>query len=98
MSPTLQLLLAHAYERLGDERKATEHYRQSIRDAGLDRADLYCRSCDAKYPAWSARCEKCGSWGSIEVDLREETLVPAELGVRSMPVWAVYGEFEPSGP
>lgn len=89
-SPTYHLLLARIHERRGEVARAVEAYGACVRQAGLRSVDYLCRVCRERYEDWRDRCPACGSWNSVDVDLEEERIPAAELGVRETPVWSGY--------
>lgn len=88
-SPTYHLLVARIHERRGELRRAVEAYSRALEQAGLLSTEYRCEVCDAEYDEWRDRCESCGSWNSVDLDFEEETLTPADLGIRERPVWSV---------
>ena len=93
-SPTFHYLLARIRERRGEMQKAVESYRSSVRESGLRSAEYTCGLCRTRFEIWQARCAACGSWNSIELDFDEESVSAEELGVRKVPMWAVYDQDE----
>ncbi len=89
-SPTYHYLLARIYERQQDPDRALEEYLAAAQQAGVPEREYACLACGGHYPDWRARCERCGSWNSIEMDFHEERMSPAELGVQEAPVWGAY--------
>ena len=64
------------------------------RELGVPEAEYRCRVCYAGYPEWSARCDACGSWNAVDLDIRDEQLEPEDLGVVNLPVWGGYDREE----
>jgi tetratricopeptide (TPR) repeat protein len=93
-SPTFHYLLARIRERRGEMQKAVESYRSSVRESGLRSAEYTCGLCRTRFEIWQARCAACGSWNSIELDFDEESVSAEALGVRKVPMWAVYDQDE----
>ena len=91
-SPTYHLLLARIHQRRGDMERATEAYQASVKEAGITTGEYVCRLCRAEFSSWQDRCDRCGSWNSIEFDFEEEKFSAEEMGGRSRPLWAVYTE------
>jgi len=87
-SPTYHLLLARIHHRRGRMEAAAESYLACVREIGLA-AEYRCRTCTARYDAWSDRCSDCGSWNSVELDFEEEKLSAEALGVHRGPVWTI---------
>ena len=88
-SPTLHYILARISERRGRLREAVEHYRTCIHELGGVRNDFVCSACGARQAGWAPRCEQCGAWSSVEVDLQEQKAVGGEVGIAPAPVWGV---------
>ncbi len=88
-SPTLHYILARIHERRGRVREAVEQYRTTIRELGGVRNDFSCSTCHATYFGWRPRCEKCGNWNSVEIDLLEQKVSADDLGIAPAPVWGV---------
>ena len=97
-SPTYHLLRARIHQRRGALDLAVEEYMAAMQQAGLTASEYACQTCGASFPAWEARCEDCGSWNSLELDFEEESMSPAELGVRERPVWTVVEDQEDEDP
>ena len=93
-SPTYHYLLARIHERQGNMDEALEEYFAVAQQAGVPEQEYLCSACGGKYPDWRARCERCGSWNSIEMDFQEERMSLGELGIQEAPVWGAY----PSNP
>ena len=93
-SPTFHYLLARIRERRGEMDEAVESYRSSVRESGIRSAEYICGLCRTRFEIWQARCAACGSWNSVELDFDEESVSAEELGVRKVPMWAVYDEDE----
>ncbi len=93
-SPTFHYLLARIRERRGEMHMAVESYRSCVRESRLRTAEYTCRLCRTRFDIWRARCAACGSWNSVELDFDEESVSAEDLGVRKVPMWAVYDEDE----
>jgi tetratricopeptide (TPR) repeat protein len=93
-SPTYHLVIGRIHQRRGDLQKATQSFLRSIEELGLLNADLVCKVCREHYREWVDRCERCGTWNSVELDFEEERVSARELGVIDVPVW---GGYEDSG-
>ena len=89
-SPTYHYLLARIYERQQDADRALGEYLAAAQQAGVPEREYACSACGGHYPDWRARCERCGSWNSIEMDFQEERISLADLGVQEAPVWGAY--------
>ena len=93
-SPTYHYLLARIHERQKRTDRALAEYLAAAQQAGVPDQEYACSVCGGTYPDWRARCERCGSWNSIEMDFQEERISAEDLGVREAPVWGAY----PSAP
>lgn len=93
-SPTYHFLLGRIHERRGEMKLALEAYVACARQLGVRTTEYRCRVCDATYPDWRDRCDRCGSWNSVELDFQEEKLTPEQLGLQPAPVWGGYEEDE----
>lgn len=93
-SRTFHYLVGRIHQRRGEMRKAVESYQRCIEEAGVTVAEFVCSQCRRRYSEWQDRCEQCGAWGAVELDLEEENVSFAELGVQPAPVWPVLDEGE----
>lgn len=91
-SPTYHYLIARIRQRSGDARGAVASFLACLQRLGVPNAAFVCGSCAAKYDEWQDRCRVCGSWNSVELDVREEQLSEEELGVAERPVWGGYAD------
>lgn len=89
-SPTFHYLLARIYERQQKSDRALAEYLATAQQAGVPEQEYVCSACAGGYADWRARCERCGSWNSIEMDFQEERISAEDLGVREAPVWGAY--------
>lgn len=98
-SPTYHYLLGRLHQRNGDSAQALASFQACVLRQGVPTAAFLCSACNSRHHEWSDRCEHCGSWSSIEFDLRAEQLSAADLGLREPTFWGGYGEGEerPSG-
>ena len=87
-SPTYHYLLARIHERRGEMHKAVESYSTSAHEAGIGVAEYLCSACEKSHKKWTARCNKCGAWNSIDLDFKEEKVSAEDLGVKPAAVWA----------
>lgn len=88
-SPTLHYILGRIHERRGRLKESVEQYRTAIRELGGVRNDFVCATCGAKFFGWRPRCEKCGAWNAVEIDLEEQKASAENLGIAPAPVWGV---------
>jgi len=85
-SPTLHYLLARIRQRRGDYEGAVNAYRRVIRELKTVELTYECTSCHTEYEKWADRCSSCRSWGTIEVQMREN-VDPETLGLSSRPIY-----------
>lgn len=86
-SPTYHYVLGRIRQRRQDTQGAMSYYLQCLKRLGVTNASFICRSCQTGYPEWRDRCEACGTWNSVDLDLREERLTSEEVGLAERPVW-----------
>lgn len=89
-SPSYHLLMGRVQQRTGDMVAAADSYQKCLKKAKVTAAEFSCRACDARYHDWRERCEKCGSWNSVELSFEQEAFSAEELGVRLAPARTVY--------
>ena len=89
-SPSYHYLLGRIYQRQGALERAVREFHACIQHAGLDAAEYLCRVCDKGYTDWRDRCERCGSWNAVELNLTVEKFSAEELGLQQAPVYAAY--------
>jgi lipopolysaccharide biosynthesis regulator YciM len=93
-SPTYHFIVARIHERRGEMGQAVAAFQRCIEETGVAQADFVCRVCRRHTHDWVDRCDRCGSWNSVELDFEEEHVTARELGVVDAPVW---GGYEDSG-
>ncbi|HKI86450.1 MAG TPA: tetratricopeptide repeat protein [Thermoanaerobaculia bacterium] len=93
-SRTFHYLVGRIHQRRGEMRKAVEAYLRCIEESGVTTTEFVCSQCRRRYSEWQDRCDQCGAWGAVELDLEEENMSSAELGVRPAPVWPVLDDGE----
>jgi lipopolysaccharide biosynthesis regulator YciM len=86
-SPTYHYLLGRLRQRRGDLAGAVDDYLVCLKGLGVSHATFVCRNCGLQLAEWHDRCDRCGSWSSVDFDLEEEQLSPEELGLAERPVW-----------
>lgn len=91
-SPSLLYLLGRLQERCGEQAKARQAYRASLEMADRITHGYTCRTCGARYETWIARCENCGSWNSVELQIDLEPVGDDESSLRERPVWPIYDQ------
>jgi predicted Zn-dependent protease len=91
-SPAYHYLIGRIRHHSGDTRGAVASLIACLERLGMPHAAFQCRTCSAKYDEWQDRCSVCGTWNSVDVDVREEQLSEAELGLADRPVWGGYDD------
>ncbi len=89
-SPTYHFLLGRIRQRRNDQLGAMARYLTCLKRLGVSGTNFSCQVCGTRYGEWNARCVKCGSWNSVDLDIREEQLNPEDLGAVNLPVWGGY--------
>jgi lipopolysaccharide biosynthesis regulator YciM len=89
-SPSYHYLMGKVRQRRGEGDLAMRSYLACAERAGATGAQFVCRACDTRTPDWRDRCEKCGSWNSVELSLADEAVSAAELGLNLPPAQAIY--------
>ncbi len=93
-SPTYHFLLGRIRQRRSDQLGAMARYRTCLKRLGVSSINFSCQVCGTRFGEWQARCDACGSWNAVDLDVREEQLEPEELGVVNLPVWGGYDREE----
>ena len=91
-SPTLLCLLGRLHERRQERTEASRAFRASLELAGLMEDRYRCQGCGSDQRQWSARCDSCGRWSSIDLYFEIEPVAGDDLDHRARPVWPVHGE------
>jgi len=71
-SPTVAYHLGKLAAREGDQRGATERFKQVIQASNLLKPRYRCDACGFVHDAYVMRCESCGLWGTVGLDPTEE--------------------------
>jgi tetratricopeptide (TPR) repeat protein len=71
-SPTLHYHLGRIHERKENYEMAAAEYRKVVQVSQAVKAQYLCNDCGARYENWLDRCQNCGKWNTIDVDLNEE--------------------------
>jgi lipopolysaccharide biosynthesis regulator YciM len=87
-SATLLYHQARIMYRRGQHKDAAELYRRVIRETGLLELRYVCADCGSRTPEWTARCDACSAWGSVEADLDDGLKRPEGDGTAAAtPEW-----------
>lgn len=86
-SPTYHYLIGRIRQRRADPGSAARHYQTALLRLGLPNARFLCKNCGAKHAEWQGRCDACGVWNSIDLDLEDESLTATDTGVVERPIW-----------
>ena len=93
-SPTYHYLLGRICQRLEDSRGAVSNFLTCLNRLGISNVSFVCLSCHTHFDEWHDRCQTCGSWNAVELDVEEQKLTPEELGVTVRPVWGGYAALD----
>lgn len=88
-SPVFHYLLGRIHQRRDEPAKAAEHFQRGLALRGVPDMSYRCSHCRKRTADWEARCESCGKWNTVELDLGRE-LRDADLGVVDRPHWGGY--------
>jgi lipopolysaccharide biosynthesis regulator YciM len=91
-SPALLCLMGRLHERRGEQDMASQAFRSSLELADLTKDVYRCGGCGADFLHWSARCESCSRWNTIELHFGVEPVASEDLVIRDRPIWPVHGE------
>ena len=86
-SPTYHYLLGRLFQRLDESSRAVGSFLKAFRRLGMARTRFLCHSCGRRADAWQDRCESCGAWNSVELDIEAERMSPEALGLVDRPTW-----------
>lgn len=89
-APVYHYLLGRIRHRRNDQKGAMARYLTCLQRLGVSNSTFVCRSCETRTPEWLDRCETCGSWNSVDLDIQEEQLSAEEVGLIDRPVWGGY--------
>lgn len=92
-APGFRRLMARIHERRGEMGKAVEMLSACLDEAGVASGEYLCRICGARYRDWLDRCECCGAWGSVDLDIEEEGASAAAESGRREASEVFHGEF-----
>ncbi|MFQ5789288.1 MAG: tetratricopeptide repeat protein [Acidobacteriota bacterium] len=84
--PALHIYIARILESKGELQGALAKGKMVLGDVGGLMMDYACRWCQWRSSEWRDRCERCGKWNSIAIDLRAAS-VP-EPSIRPAPTWS----------
>jgi tetratricopeptide (TPR) repeat protein len=87
-SPALHYFLGKALARRREFAGAAAEFEQALDQLDLLRQQYGCSVCSARYRQWIDRCENCGEWSSVEIELREDRSLE-EQGFPPSPVYSV---------
>jgi lipopolysaccharide biosynthesis regulator YciM len=73
-------------DRRRDFTGAAAEFERALDQADLLRLQYECTRCAAKHRQWVDRCENCGEWNTVAIDLKEDRPVE-ELGLSPTPVY-----------
>jgi len=85
-SPALHFYMGKTLDRRRDFTGAAAEFERALDQADLLRLQYECTRCAAKHRQWVDRCENCGEWNTVAIDLKEDRPVE-ELGLSPTPVY-----------
>ena len=104
-APIYHYLLGRIRHRRNDEKGAMARYLTCLQRLGVSHSTFICRTCDTRTPEWLDRCDVCGTWNSVDLDIQEEQLTAEEVGLVDRPIWGGYdladdpsGDHDATGP
>jgi len=86
-APALHYYLGKTLARRSDSVGAAAEFERALNQVDLPQHQYQCTVCAARFRKWRDRCEACGEWSSVEMDLREARSLE-EMGVASTPVYS----------
>ena len=86
-SPALHYYLGKVLARRNDFRSAAEEYEAALEQVDLMRLQYGCSVCSTKHSRWIDRCDICGEWNTVGIDLPEDRTAE-ELGLAATPVYS----------
>lgn len=89
-APIYHYLLGRIRHRRNDQKGAMARYLACLQRLGVSNSTFICHTCGHRTDEWSDRCEACGAWNSVDLDIQEEHLTPEDVGLIDRPVWGGY--------
>ncbi len=86
-SPTYHYLVGRLHQRKSHLELALGGFIRAFRRLGMARTRFVCHTCSRRTREWHDRCESCGNWNSVEIDIEAERLSPEALGLVQRPTW-----------
>ncbi len=96
-APIYHYLLGRIRHRRNDQKGAMARYLTCLQRLGVSNSIFICHNCDTRTPEWLDRCDVCGTWNSVDLDIQEEQLTAEEVGLIDRPVWGGYDVVDPPG-
>jgi predicted Zn-dependent protease len=93
-APTYHYLLGRIHRRRNDNDLAMDSYGRCLQSLNMGVASYSCDTCGTAYGEWQDRCDECGTWNSVDLDIRSEQISSTELGLIERPVWGGYGPLD----
>lgn len=88
-SPMFHYLVGRIHSRRNEPKKAAGHFQRGLALRGVPGWAFRCSECRKRTEDWQARCDSCGRWNTVELDLGRE-LRGIDLGVVERPHWGGY--------
>jgi len=86
-APVMFYFMAKIRARKGEHEAAIDTLRNLIRSSGLLQAEFICSSCCTTYSKYQPRCERCGRWNTIQLNIKKGQSLD-EMEVASRPMYA----------
>jgi lipopolysaccharide biosynthesis regulator YciM len=86
-SPTYHYLVGRLHQRKAHPNRAIGGFIRAFRRLGMARTRFVCHTCNRRTSEWHDRCQACGNWNSVEIDIEAERLSSEALGLAQRPTW-----------
>jgi len=86
-SPALHYYTGKALARRNDSGGAASEFERALNQVDLPQLQYQCSVCSTWYRSWADRCERCGEWNTVQMDLREARSLE-EMGLSATPVYS----------
>lgn len=85
--PALHVYIARILENKGDLQGAVAKNKTVLGEVGGLMTDYACSSCGWRFPEWQDKCDHCGKWNTVSLDVSAApTPVPS---IRPVPTWSI---------
>ena len=86
-SPALHYYLGKTLARRNDYAGSAAEFERALDQVDLPQHQYQCAVCSTRHRRWMDRCETCGEWNTVEIDLREASSLE-EMGLSPTPVYS----------